>query len=173
VVRAMVGASSPASLLTPEERPAEHSHAAASLGGREEERRAEHSHAAASLGGREEERRAERAPGCDVAAMARVGGLWSHGASAVVPRKDVSAASSGVISAVSSGVISTVSSGVISGVSSGVISAVSSDVSSDGPSDEPEPAGIEGPRPTGVLGTALGTALDLRLSDNAFTRSAI
>jgi hypothetical protein len=139
VVRAMVGASSPASLLTPEERPAEHSHAAA------------------SLGGREEERRAERAPGCDVAAMARVGGLWSHGALAVVPRKDVSAVSSGVISA----------------VSSGVISAVSSGVSSDGPSDEPEPAGIEGPRPTGVLGVALGTALDLRLSDNAFTRSAI
>jgi hypothetical protein len=131
VVRAMVGASSPASLLTPEERPAEHSHAAA------------------SLGGREEERRAERAPGCDVAAMARVGGLWSHGALAVVPRKDVSAVSSGVISAVSSG------------------------VSSDGPSDEPEPAGIEGPRPIGVLGVALGTALDLRLSDNAFTRSAI
>ena len=139
MVRAMVGASSPASLLTPEERPAEHSHAAA------------------SLGGREEERRAERAPGCDVAAMARVGGLWSHGALAVVPRKDVSAVSSGVISAVSSGVISVVSSGV----------------SSDGPSDEPEPAGIEGPRPIGVLGVALGTALDLRLSDNAFTRSAI
>jgi len=139
VVRAMVGASSPASLLTPEERPAEHSHAAA------------------SLGGREEERRAERAPGCDVAAMARVGGLWSHGALAVVPRKDVSAVSSGVISA----------------VSSGVISAVSSGVSSDGPSDEPEPAGIEGPRPTGVLGAALGTALDLKLSDNALTRSAI
>jgi len=135
----MVGASSPASLLTPEERPAEHSHAAA------------------SLGGREEERRAERAPGCDVAAMARVGGLWSHGALAVVPRKDVSAVSSGVISA----------------VSSGVISAVSSGVSSDGPSDEPEPAGIEGPRPTGVLGAALGTALDLKLSDNALTRSAI
>ena len=41
MVRAMMGASSPASLLTPEERPAEHSHAAASLGGREEERRAE------------------------------------------------------------------------------------------------------------------------------------
>ena len=139
MVRAMVGASSPASLLTPEERPAEHSHAAA------------------SLGGREEERRAERAPGCDVAAMARVGGLWSRGALAVVPRKDVSAVSSGVISAVSSGVISVVSSGV----------------SSDGPSDEPEPAGIEGPRPIGVLGVALGTALDLRLSDNAFTRSAI
>lgn len=139
MVRAMVGASSPASLLTPEERPAEHSHAAA------------------SLGGREEERRAERAPGCDVAAMARVGGLWSHGALAVVPRKDVSAVSSGVISA----------------VSSGVISAVSSGVSSDGPSDEPEPAGIEGPRPTGVLGAALGTALDLKLSDNALTRSAI
>jgi len=130
----MMGASSPASLLTPEERPAEHSHAAASLGGREEERRAE---------------RAPLRPGCDVAATARFGGLWSHGASADVPRKGVSAVSSGVISAVSSG------------------------VSSDGPSDEPEPAGIEGPRPTGVLGAALGTALDLRLSDNAFTRSAI
>ena len=142
MVRAMMGASSPASLLTPEERPAEHSHAAASLGGREEERRAE---------------RAPLRPGCDVAATARFGGLWSHGASAVVPRKGVSAVSSGVIAA----------------VSSGVISAVSSGVSSDGPSDEPEPAGIEGPRPIGVLGAALGTALDLRLSDNAFTRSAI
>ena len=150
MVRAMVGASSPASLLTPEGRRAEHSHAAASLGGRAEERRAE---------------RAPLQPECDVAATARVGGLWSLGASAVVPRKDVSAVSSGVISAVISG------------------------VSSDGPSDEPEPAGIEGPRPTGVLGAALGTALDLRSSDklgaalgtaldlrssdNAFTRSAI